>query len=52
MGRMLMPGDLVSTRNCERPSCFLSGTTFVRNSAIMYSDRCALLVHTLVPFTL
>ena len=35
MGRMLIPGDRASTRNCESPSCFLSGTTRVRNSAIM-----------------
>ena len=52
MGRMLIPGVLVSTRNCESPSCFLSGTTLVRKSAIMYSEMWALLVHTLVPLTL
>ena len=53
MGRMEMP--LVfrrSTRNWERPSCFLSGTTWVRNSEMAKSERCALLVQILVPFTL
>ena len=40
-----------STRNCVRPPCRCSPASPVRASRIMYSERCALEVHSLVPLT-
>ena len=49
MGVIRTPSVSRSIRNWLRPSWRLSPAGPVRQSAIMYCERCALLVHTLVP---
>jgi hypothetical protein len=46
---MLMPGDLRSTMNCDRPAWRSSPSGSVRHSTKNQSARCALEVHSLVP---